>query len=370
MKRKLYSLVIATAMICLSGALSGIAFAAEGPELQAAYKIDGTVTVNFEKDSTDYVLAAFYNADGQMLRCVTATDGVPITPPEDAACFKTFLLDRESTPRLPTVELSIPANHCTVCTEEELQQVMSSESFLGAIIGNDLTLAQTTIPTGKTLTVPEGTTLTVSEELNVLGMLVNMGTIRNFGFIDVLGGTLSNFGAIEGSWNEEGYYDSGFGIENGAVIENTGEIHDAVSVADYYRGGDDNSICEISGELEITDGYIAVAFGTEQIQLCLESELSYDIVMPCGADAENLNILELGGITVPEGKTLLLKDSVFDGEHSYQNSYQISEGKTLELSANSALICVGNSSIVINGSINDQGGYVQFGSFEVVEIIE
>ena len=42
MKRKLYSLIIATAMICLSGVLSGIAFAAEAPELQATYKIDAS----------------------------------------------------------------------------------------------------------------------------------------------------------------------------------------------------------------------------------------------------------------------------------------------------------------------------------------
>jgi len=362
MKRKLFSLVIATVIICLSGALSCTAFAADAPELRAAYKIDGTVSVNFEKDSTDYVLAAFYDTDGRMLRCVTAADGVTITPPKGAAHFKAFLLNRESIPRLPAVEFPIPANHCTVYTEEELQQVMSSESFFGAIVGSDLALAQTTIPAGKTLTVPEGTTLTVSEELNVLGTLCNMGTIRNFGFIDILGGELINGGAVEGNWIEEGeYFSSGLGIEGGAYVENSGEIRDGVSVADYYRE-DGDALCEIIGELEITDGYIAVAFGTESIRSCLASDKDYDFILACGTDPENLNTVELGGITVPEGKILLLKDSVFDGEHSYQNSYQISEETVLTLEGGSQLLCMANVELRNFGTLNVFGALVNRGA--------
>ena len=366
MKSKLRSLITVTVvMIGLIGALSCSAFAAESPRLCVSYNINGTVTVNCIKDSTDYVFAAFYDSNGHLLHCVTAADGSPITPPQDAAHFKAFLLNPKFIPRLPAAELSLSASCCTVYTAKELQNVMDSETCLGAILGNDLTLAETTIPAGKTLTVPEGTTLTVSGTLNVYGSLVNNGEIGNFGFIDILAGELINGGAIEGSWNEEGEkFDSGLGIEGGAYVENSGEIHDGVSVADYYRE-DGDAICEINGDLEITDGYVAVAFGAEPIQFCLDSDKGYDLVMACGTDPSEPNTVELGDITVSEGKTLLLKGSVFDGEHSYQNTYQISEDTTLTLTENAALICIGNSRIVINGSIDNQGGYVEFGEFEV-----
>jgi len=367
MKSKLLSLIAVTVMmIGLVGALSCSVFAAESPKLSASYNINGTVTVNCTKGSTDYVFAAFYDSKGCLLGCVTAADEASITPPKDAAYFKAFLLNKDYVPRLPVAELSLSAGFCTVYTAMELQNVMDSEAFLGAILGNDLTLTETTIPAGKTLAVPEGTTLTVSGTLNVYGSLINNGKIRNFGFIDILGGSLINGGTIQGDWNEAGeYFDSSLGIEGGAYVENSGEIHDSVSVADYYREEDD-AICEINGDLEITDGYIAVAFGAEPIRSCLTSDKGYDFVMACGADPSEPNAVELGGITVPEGKALLLKSSVFDGEHNYQNTYQISEGTTLTLTENSALVCVGNSRIVINGSIDNQGGYVEFGEFEVI----
>ena len=170
------------------------------------------------------------------------------------------------------------------------------------------------------------------------------------------------YGTVEGSWNEEGgFFVSGLGIEGGAVVNNEGDISDAVSVADYYRA-DGESICEY-GDLDITDGYIAVAFGAAQIQPCLESECGYEIVMPCGEDPENVNTVELGDITVPAGKTLLLKESVFDGENTYCNSYRISADTTLTLASDSALICVGQSNLAAYGSIDDQGAFIALGDF-------
>ena len=222
-----------------------------------------------------------------------------------------------------------------------------------------------TLEAGSMLICLDGAVLQNFGTLNVYGSLINNGEIDNFGFIDVLGGELFNGGTIEGSWNEEGgYFNSTLGIEGGAYVENSGEIHDSVSVADYYRE-DGAAICKISGDLEITDGYIAVAFGAERIQSCLDSDMGYDFVMACGTVPGEPNTVELGDIAVPDGGILLLKSSVFDGEHNYQNIYQISEGTALTLSENSALICIGNGRIVINGSIDNQGGYVEFGEFEV-----
>ncbi|MBQ1281252.1 MAG: hypothetical protein IIY16_03300, partial [Oscillospiraceae bacterium] len=350
MKSKLHSLItLAVVMIGLIGALSGSVFAAESPELYASCNIDGTVTVNCTKDSADCLFAAFYDSDGRLLHCVSTADGASLTPPEDAALFKAFLLGQGSVPRLSAAELSL---YRTVYTAEELQDVMNGETFRGAILGNDLALADATIPAEKTLTVPEGTTLAVSGTFNVCGSLINSGEIANFGFIDVLGGSLVNCGSIEGDWHEDGeYFASGLGIEGGAYVENNGTIHDSVSVGDYYRE-DGNAICEIVGELEITDSYIAVAFGTEPISSCLASDKAYDFILACGTSPDERSIVELGGITVPAGKTLLLKDSVIDGEHSYENAYQISENSTLTLSAGSTLICLEGAAIQNFGTFN------------------
>ena len=365
MKSKLRSLAtVAVVMIGLMAALSCSVFAAESPALSVSCNVDGSVTVKCTKDSGDYVFAAFYASNGQLLRCVSAADGPALIPPEDAAQFKAFLLNEESVPRLPAAELSLPASCCTVYTEKELQNVMDSETFLGAILGNDIALTESTITAGKTLTVPEGTTLTVSGTLNVCGSLINNGEIKNFGFIDVLEGELINGGSIEGNWHEDGaYFSSGLGIEGGAYVENNGTIRDGVSVADYYRK-DGDAISEIVGELEITDSYIAVAFGTEPIRSCLASDKSYDFILACGTDPDALNTVELGGITVPAGKTLLLKDAVVGGEHRYENTYQISEGTTLTLNAGSALICLEGAALQNFGTLNVCGAWLNNGAVE------
>ena len=54
---------------------------------------------------------------------------------------------------------------------------------------------------------------------------------------------------------------------------------------------------EVSG-LDIAD----ICFGGEPIRSCLTSDKGYDFVMACGADPSEPNVVELGGITVPEGK--------------------------------------------------------------------
>ena len=373
MKSKLLSLIAATVtLIGLAGALSCPVYAAEAPKLSAFCDVDGSVTVNCTKDSTDYVFAAFYDSNGCLLDCVVAADQDSITPPKDAASFKAFLLNEEAAPQLPAAELPVSAGFCTVYTETELQNVMNSEDFCGAILGNDFTLTEITIPAGKTLDVPEGTTLTVSGTLHVYGALVNNGKIGNFGFIDVLGGSLINGGTIEGSWNEaDECFASSLGIEGGAYIENSGEIHDSVAVADYYREAGE-AICEINGDLEITDGYIAVAFGAEPIQSCLTSDKGYDFVMACGTDPNGPNVIELGGITVPAGKSLLLKGSVFDGEHTYENTYRIGEDTLLTLERDSMVLCMEGAEIQNFGTVNVYGALVnngKIGNFGFIDVL-
>jgi len=366
-KKCLKFLFFVTILLCT---IPCSAFAADDPSLDVSYNINGTVKVEFSKDSTDSVLVAFYDTSGRMLRCTAVTDESSISLPTEAVCVKAFLLSETSVPCLPAAELSIPASFCNVTTAAELQQAMDSTTFRGAILVNDLTLSEITIPAGKTLITPSETTLTVSDTLdvygtlNVYGTLTNSGTIHNNGFIDVLGGTLNNYGTIEGSWNAEGeYYESGLGIEGGAVVNNEGNISDGVSVADFYRE-DGESLCEYS-DLDLTEGYLAVAFGADQIQTCLASERNYDVVMACGDDPENVNTVELGGITVPEGTTLLLKESVFDGEDTYRSSYQIGTDIVSTLNENAKLFRLEGTARTMSDAFNVNGTLIVSGTLNV-----
>jgi len=98
--------------------------------------------------------------------------------------------------------------------------------------------------------------------------------------------------------------------------------------------------------------FVAVAFAPEQINAALQAE-KYAIVMASG-DGES-NTVELGGVTVPEGGLLLLKDGIFDGEKTMHNSYVVSEGQTLTLSG--MLICSGDVSVLVENG----GSFTAYG---------
>lgn len=263
-------------------------------------------------------------------------------------------------------DLTIPASYASVSTIEELAAAMTNDALLGAELAADLEVPGGTLPAGKTLIVPAGRKLTVTGKLYVYGTLDNKGTISNQVLIDVFGGaTLTNSGTITGVKDKETdeVYASSLGIEGGATLTNTGTINDCIAVADYYFA-DSSKICTVPDGFDVASGNfekMAVVFDATQIQTLL-NDSAYEIVVPCGT--KNENTIDLSGITVPAGKTLLLKNSVFDGTNTYQNSFTVNSG-TLTVSEGAYLICKDSTVTVASGATLNAYSYTRFATLVV-----
>ena len=98
--------------------------------------------------------------------------------------------------------------------------------------------------------------------------------------------------------------------------------------------------------------YIAVAFTPEQVQDAL-NDSKYAFVMPCCTDENTL--VELGGITVPNGSQLLLKEAIFVGDKTLYNSFVVSEDKTLTISEGATVIVREGAELVVYGVVDKYG---------------
>lgn len=267
-----------------------------------------------------------------------------------------------------------PAIEFAVHNDAQLRAAIADSKCTGGVIvennitlENDLTVTKLvlineqwtlTVPAEKTLTVADGGKLQVSGTLFVYGTLNNAGEIFNLNLIDVFGGgTLTNSGKIDGNWYPNGNGNfacaSSLGIEGGAKLNNTGTINDCIAVADYYGYGANkqNKLCTVTGIDAIDPGNVdkmAVVFDTTQIQTLLNKNNSYEIVMPCGTNATQDNTINLGNITVPTGKTLLLKASVFDGTNTYRNSFTCADVKVEQ---SGAVVVRSGSSLTVTGTL-------------------
>lgn len=264
--------------------------------------------------------------------------------------------------------LNIPNNIAfAVGEEDELRAALADSKCTGGInaidsivLTADLTLsgalaldARLTVPSGKTLTVPQGAELYVFSDMLVQGTLVNAGSITNFGVIDVIGGTLNNSGTISGMGNEENGYESEAAIEHGSFT-NTGTINDYMDFVDYYNADGTVQKCTVVQGTTVKPawGKIAVGFGTAQAQTAMNTG-DYEAVIVCGTDAAAVwNTVELGGLTVPEGMAIVLKETLFDGADTYHNKYAVSEDKTLTFGSYAGMLCRGNIDLNVLGSLN------------------
>ena len=194
--------------------------------------------------------------------------------------------------------------------------------------------------------------------INVYGSFTNKGTISGNGVIDVFGSD----GVLENSGNITLGKDSLVGIEKGATLNNTGTIDAEINVADYlYEGKDEISV--VNGADNVI--WLAVAFTPEQVQNALNND-KYAFVMASGTGTDNT--VEVGGITVPEGRQLMLKGTIFDGEKTLQNNFVVGEGKTLTISGGETVIV--NAELVVSGVVNVYGALLNYGTISGAGMID
>jgi len=291
------------------------------------------------------------------------TEEIPSVRTEDgkkghytcSECQNNFDYEHES-----IEDLVIPASYQTAKSIEDILSIFQNEKLVGAVLDTDMKIPSGgEIPAGKELVILKGVTATVEGTLNVYGTLTNEGEILDMMFIDVLGGTVNNSGTITGNSSGDGY-DSNLALENGAVLKNTGTINDYVAVADYFRDG---KVIGCQYDADAKYDRMAAVFGTSQLDAALKSD-KYSIVIVSGTDAENVNTVELGGVTVPTGKTLMLKDQVFDGVNTYRNAFEVGTGN-LTVEKDAYVICRNASVTVKAGAEVNAYSFVRFASLTV-----
>ena len=271
---------------------------------------------------------------------------------------------------------TIPALIQTVTTAEEFVAGLTDTARNGVKVTADITLtADATILTGKSVEIVSNKTLTLNGSLRVYGTLTNHGTITGSKNVEVYGGKLENEGTI--TLSGEGVL---LTIEKGAVLNNfvgdintaqtSGTINADINFVDYYCAdqdylcqwnviGNDHTL-DIDGEQKMV---IAAVFDTNKISTALNKTIQipvdggnkidipkYNAFLLSGTEASST--VHLGGVTVPEGMLMILKDSVFDGTATYHNSFVVDNGANMVVSKNAKLFSRGGASLTVASGSN------------------
>ncbi len=292
-----------------------------------------------------------------------------------------------------------------VWNEEQLRAAMADNKCTGGIeadtdieLTNDLSVdkyllindfQKLTVPENVTLTVPEGQTLQLSGQLYVFdGTVINHGTIYGYDVIDVYGGTLENDGIIEGMFapNDQGDIEciSLLAIEKGGTLRNfvgdiesatkSGVINDDINFVDYYYAEDEflcnwdvldgDTTLDIDGEHKMV---IAAVFDPNKMETAMGKTISitvpgeddvptqidtpkYNAVLPCGTETQST--VELGELNIPEGMLLILRKNVFDGEETYENSFEIED---LTIETGRQMVTVDEPEVTVTGKLTTYG---------------
>ncbi|MDD6266199.1 MAG: S-layer homology domain-containing protein [Clostridia bacterium] len=284
----------------------------------------------------------------------------------------------------------------TVAWPERSIEIKNDLSVTKTVFIGDLCTLE--VPEGVTLTIEESGTVQVNGLIYVNGTLNNKGCILNHNRIEISKGTLNNKGNIEGlvngEFDEQPTYSSSVALLDGATVNNfigeeIGTLNDNISVTDNIYGDSSDVKCSwnyLSGDSTFSrvhkNGYdnhnfnvVAYVFDSELIQSTIDEEeyradnnencvRRYGIVIPQGKSAED-NIVEIGGITVPKGTSLILEAYYDGGEGGYDNKFIIGQNKTLTLCRDSVLECYGEGELTVAGELNNLGAFISFGQFTV-----
>lgn len=215
------------------------------------------------------------------------------------------------------------------------------------------------IPEEKTLSVSASGCLLNRGTILVLGAFENRGTVRNLNRMYFYGpkAVLRNGGIVSGNEISQTSVEYGAGIYN-QLDASSGVFSDDLTVVDYYP---------VSGAAVYSRTDASFDFSTDRCNmaaLCFRADLAqtalnlvpvengdyyYDSVILSGESTAEVNPVEVSGISVPEGRTLVLRSTVFDGMNTYVNRYILPAGQSFTVGRNATLRLEGNSELKLYG---------------------